>query len=268
MLADDRLRLIRVKIERAYKHLDELEAAVLSLGEATFKTISIERQPEFTKPVLKADPLYIYGFDIPAIAGDIVHNLRCALDHLAFQLVSVGVEAGESRTEKWADIQFPIFHSPASYEAGKGRRIEGMRREAVEAIDRLKPYQDGNDALWLLRQLDNTDKHNFILISGQDVILAGIPLKTYEPYFTSLRVSNQKQDMNLPGEKPLIQPAVAISDALLPALHQLAELVGNIVTGFLPLLQDNAATPDTTLDTTLLPAEESERLEWPRLSDK
>src|SRR5271166_4876286 len=52
MTADDRLTLIRVKIERAYKHLDELEAEVVSLGEATFKLISLDHKPETGKPFL------------------------------------------------------------------------------------------------------------------------------------------------------------------------------------------------------------------------
>ena len=39
MTADDRLRLIRIKIERAEKHLDDLEPAVRSLGEATFNAM-------------------------------------------------------------------------------------------------------------------------------------------------------------------------------------------------------------------------------------
>ena len=119
MTADDRLRLIRIKIERAEKHLDDLEMAVLSLGEATFKTLSLDTQPETRKPLLIVRPLNIYPPEIPALTGDVVHNLRCALDHLAFQLVSVGVSFGESRTQNWAEIQFPISHSLDSYEAGK-----------------------------------------------------------------------------------------------------------------------------------------------------
>jgi hypothetical protein len=191
MTADDRLRLIRVKIERAYKHLDELEAEVVSLGEVTFKTIRMERESEAMKPALKIDPLHVYGFDIPLASGDVVHNLRCALDHLAFQLVSVGVESGETRTEKWPDIQFPIFNSFASYEAGKRRRIQGMRREVMETIDRLKPYKGGNESLWLLRQLDNTDKHSFILLAGEHTIIGGIPLDASDPYFASLGTPKQ-----------------------------------------------------------------------------
>ncbi|HEX4068401.1 MAG TPA: hypothetical protein VHZ09_20445 [Acidobacteriaceae bacterium] len=238
MKADDRLRLIRVKIERSEKHLDELEAAILSLGEVTFKTISLEYEPGTGKPRMEFRPLHVYGPDIPAIAGDVIHNLRCALDHLAYHLVTVGITFGERRTENWADIQFPIFHSEDSYKAGKGRRIQGMRREAIEAIDRVKPYKGGTDALWLLRKLDNTDKHSFIIATGEDVIVGGVPLKTYEPYFASLGIPKGNQDVNLSSQEALVEPAVGRANALLPTLHKLTELVSHIVTDFLPLLRD------------------------------
>ena len=58
MNADDRLQLIRVKIERAEKHLDELEAAVLSLGEATFK---LSNYPPAEPGALVCEPLEAAG---------------------------------------------------------------------------------------------------------------------------------------------------------------------------------------------------------------
>jgi hypothetical protein len=248
MTADDRIRLIRVKIERANKHLDELEAAVLSIGEATFKMVSMDFQSQTGKPFLNIRPLNVYPPDIPAIAGDVIHNLRSALDHLAFHLVMVGITFGESPPEKWEDIQFPIFHSLKSYEAGKGRRVKGMRREAVEAIDALKPYQGGYEPLWLLRRLDNTDKHSFILPIGEDVIVGGVSLKAYEPYFTSLDDPKDNQDVNLASEETLIEPAVGRANALLPTLHKLTHLVSDIVTGFLPLLESPALPAPDILD--------------------
>jgi hypothetical protein len=259
MTADDRLRLIRIKIERAEKHLDDLEAAVQSLGKATFKLISLDSQPETGKPFMNFRPLNVYPPDIPAIAGDVIHNLRSALDNLAFHLVMVGVTFGEIPPEKWEDIQFPIFHSSESYEAGKGRRIQGAQREAIEAIDRLKPYKSGNEPLWLLRRLDNTDKHSFILPIGEDVIVGGVSLKAHEPYFSSLNDPEEDQDVNLSGEETFIEPAVGRANALLPTLHKLTHLVSNIITGFLPLLQDNEATPAA-----LSPLEEWDQLKWPK----
>ncbi|MGA2571087.1 MAG: hypothetical protein ABSF23_11265 [Terracidiphilus sp.] len=264
MTPDDRLRLIRVKIERAEKHLDELEAAILSLGQATFKLISLDSQPETGKPFLNARPLNVYPPAIPAIAGDVIHNLRSALDHLAFHLVMVGVTFGETPPEKWEDIQFPIMYSLKGYEGRKGRHIQGARREAIEAIDALKPYKGGNEALWLLRRLDNTDKHSFLWPIGENVIVGGVSLKAYEPYFTSLDDPKDNQDVNLASEETLIEPAVGRANALLPTLHKLTHLVSNIVTGFLPLLQDNPPAPQRILSA----LEEWEQLDWPKLPDE
>jgi hypothetical protein len=244
MNAEDRARLIRVKIERAKKHVDDLEAAVVSLGEPSFNTISLEFEPGTGETRLESRPLHIYGPDIPTIAGDAIHNLRCALDHLAFQLVTVGITFGEQRVKPWQDIQFPIFNSPGTYESRKARCVEGARKEAVDAIDRLKPYKGGNEPLWLLRQLDNTDKHSFILATGEDVIVGGVPLKTYEPYFTSIGIPKDDEDVNLTSDTRLVEPAVGRANALLPTLHKLTQLVSKIVMEFQPLLQDNLSKPD------------------------
>jgi hypothetical protein len=262
MTADDRLRLVRVKIERAEKHLDDLEPAVRSLGKASFKLISLDSQSESSKPFLNVRPLNIYPPEIPAITGDVIHNLRCALDHLAFHLVQVGITFGETPPGKWEDIQFPILPSLKSYEDGKRRRIQGARREAIEAIDALKPYKGGCEALWLLRRLDNTDKHSFILPIGEDVIIGGVSLKAYDPYFASLNDPEDDQDANLTSEETLAEPALGRPNALLPTLHKLTHLVSNIVAGFLPLLQDNAITPAA-----LSPLEEWNQLKWPEFPD-
>ncbi|HEY6766433.1 MAG TPA: hypothetical protein VI386_16875 [Candidatus Sulfotelmatobacter sp.] len=85
-----------------------------------------------------------------------------------------------------------------------------MRREAIEAIDALKPYKDGNPTLWLLSKLDNTDKHSFFLSIGRYQLLvgAGIMLHTSDPFFSSIGNSKPKQNVNLSGKEPLIQPAI------------------------------------------------------------
>jgi hypothetical protein len=149
----------------------------------------------------------------------------------------VGVGTGEIRSDKWEKIQFPIFHSLESYKAGKIRHVQGMRREAVEAIDRIKPYKGGENALWMLRQLDNTDKHNFIILPSENAIVGGIRLHTENPYFTSLGVPKQKQQVDFSREETLIESAIDGSNALLPTLHQLAELVSNIISSFRPFLE-------------------------------
>jgi hypothetical protein len=240
MTANDRISLIRVKIERAYKHIEDLEDAIRETAGPVFKSVSVEFEPNTGKPRLQSSPLLIYPPEVPAMAGDAVHNLRSALDHLAFHLVEVGISLGETRGSqfKMVDIQFPISYSPDGYKSIKPRSVEGMTREAIEAIDALKPYKGGNDALWLLRQLDNTDKHTSILAVGEDFIMGGVSLKAYNPFFTALDAPQQDQGVNFASQEPLIESAVGRGNALLPTLHQLAHLVSDTVASFRPLLED------------------------------
>jgi hypothetical protein len=162
-----------------------------------------------------------------------------ALDHLAYQLVCVGIEAGVTPAAKLQNIKFPIAYTSDAYESNKPRYIQGAKREAIEAIDRLKPYSDGNPALWLLSKLDGADKHTLILAVGTDFILDGITFEANDPYFSDFgfyEFANQHKDVNLPGSESLVQPTVGRANALLPTLIKLADYVSNIVDSFLPLL--------------------------------
>lgn len=236
MLADDRLRLIRIKIERANKHIEDLEDAILPFVGPVIKTVRLDPDSDTGKPRLQVDSLQIYTSNIPAIAGDAAHNLMSALDHLAFHLVSVGAKYGIVRKGRWESIQFPIAHNAETYESKKAKCIGGARPEAVEAIDRLKPYQGGNEALWLLYKLDITDKHRSILAVGKDFIMDGVSFKANDPFFTGLGSPDEKKTVDYSSDEPLIQLAIGQSD-LLPTLHRLSQLVSKIVTTFKPLLE-------------------------------
>src|SRR5579883_430974 len=72
-----------LKIERAKKHLAEIKTVAheyLAAGPATVVTRKHERGFEFQMSV-KGPPL-----ELSAIAGDIFHNLRSALDLMAAEL--------------------------------------------------------------------------------------------------------------------------------------------------------------------------------------
>jgi hypothetical protein len=239
MTADDRLRLIRVKVERAYKHIEDLEEAIAPFGGAVAHNVWFDSDANTGKPILQSGPVHIYSSRIPAITGDAVHNLMCALDHLAFHLVEAGVVAGIPRKRIWEDIQFPIAYDLDTYESRKKRYVEGARREAIEELDRLKPYKDGNPALWLLHKLDNTDKHSFITATGKDFIMDGVSFKANDPYFSDFGLyvpANKQKDVDLSGGESLIQPAVGRANALLPTLCKLADYVSSIVESFRPFL--------------------------------
>ena len=129
MNADERIALIREKIDRSKKHLDDLATARDRFFDPKPYVIESKRDPQtgldnFNVTDVKAPP-----HEIGLIAGDISHNLRSALDHLAFQLVLANKQVPDKHT------CFPIFDDAATYNANRARRVRGMAQSAIDAID-------------------------------------------------------------------------------------------------------------------------------------
>lgn len=82
--ADDKLILVRVRIERAKKHISDLNTTVMPyIGKRKSELIKrANRQPG--ESFLEHRELPVIPFDALAAAGDTIQNLRSALDHLAF----------------------------------------------------------------------------------------------------------------------------------------------------------------------------------------
>ena len=117
---------------------------------------------------------------ISLLIGDAMHNLRSALDVLAFSLAAAHTKP---LPKEIADrSEFPIFGN----ENGDGRdlfhrvnkktgrpafgsgliKIDGWHPGAQAAVERLQPYKRGNefrsDPLWLLHELDRISKHRLL----------------------------------------------------------------------------------------------------------
>src|SRR5437762_1962045 len=101
-----------LKVERAKKHVNELETALVTFKLSKPYKIGTLRNPK--TPQLLHYQL-IEAANVPAnislICGDILQNLRSALDHLACQLIITG--GGEIGI----DSGFPIFDTAAKYKA-------------------------------------------------------------------------------------------------------------------------------------------------------
>ncbi|HZJ49875.1 MAG TPA: hypothetical protein VFF07_03235 [Actinomycetota bacterium] len=188
------------KIDRAAEHLEGLD------GEISRQAKRLRVGGKFDMDRGEYQLFVISIPDIPprwgAIVGDILHNLRSALDHLAF-VGSFG----------WEDSQFPIVDSPG--EIGRNWRFKGTRDRVSSnmwaLIERNQPYSGGHAQLAFghplarLRDLSNEDKHRtlvgpfmandpssmFIIRPVADVELAGGgsqrvgPLKPGTPILSS-----------------------------------------------------------------------------------
>lgn len=138
MFIVSRIDLIYAKLERADKHIRDLDDSIrlflsnpippyafrfdvdLNASERTYYVVSAEDVPP----------------DVCAIAGDAIHNLRCALDYLVWQLVEA---AGNIPT---IHTSFPIFENLPKYKAGETERY-GVYRETPRSYSMLRGHTAG-----------------------------------------------------------------------------------------------------------------------------
>jgi hypothetical protein len=239
--ANDRLILIRVKIERAKKHLADLEADVRKFRHERLNVVGTHTDPKTRAVAYFHADLPVLSFNALAAAGDIVHNLRSSFDHLAGQLVIVG--SGNEPTRR---VEFPIAKDFATYEAEKARKVEGMTELAIKYIDNLKPYKGGNQLLWRIHELDNIDKHRTLFTVAKDYLfiddwmpMIGSPywLKTGDPHFAGVFDPEVEKDAQLEIEKAFGKAKVTQSDALLPSMQDLISFTEETTFSFKPLLE-------------------------------
>ena len=93
--------------------------------------------------------------------GEILYNLRSALDHLVWQLVLAnGQNPGRHNA-------FPIVNKPCDWQ-GATSQLKGVTLRVQAMIERLQPYTGGRDfpfdvwAFWTLHSLCNIDKHRYL----------------------------------------------------------------------------------------------------------
>jgi hypothetical protein len=161
----------RVKLDRAEEHLQQLEGEIASYAARNpYQVLGGVRTKNHKR-------VWLYhlhfteqpdGNRLAVITGDITHNLRSALDHVAVALGS-------------RDGFFPLFTEDPSLDQRVyacdctqcnprerwSRAVDRMPKEAVAIIKSAQPYNNGTDAslnlLALLNRFDNADKHRKLL---------------------------------------------------------------------------------------------------------
>lgn len=192
-----------IKINRAIELTQALENEIknyMESGAARVETTWIPQQSLFELTLrIERNPPERWS----AMVGDIVHNLRSALDARMFQLIASRA-AGRREYEEaqgmkpsafreWF-VQFPIF--PTRDQVAEIKRSswhQGLLDPALQShLDALEPYahfdrlnleddvkQRNIDfhPLTTIQDLSNTDKHRAIhlLICAVDIVYAGVP---------------------------------------------------------------------------------------------
>jgi hypothetical protein len=149
------------KIERAKEQISNLDAEITALLASGVYSIVGENQPERRRYAFK-----LLGPPVPlrfaVIAGEIVHHLRSAFDHVVWALAKKNAIPDDER------IQFPVCDTPEKFEkAVRGGTIKGVSRTDRPLIEALQPHRASDPANSLLRvvhDLDIADKHKLLVV--------------------------------------------------------------------------------------------------------
>lgn len=184
----------RLKVGRAVAQIDGLRRRQEVLWkDRKHKIIRAEVNPKTGKDVYRASGDFSLSLDWGVSIGEITHNLRSALDGVAYAL-AVKNRASE---EALARTYFPIFllgrttrRRPRKAGRSKGqtaliphffcdglKQIDGLSRKHQATIERLQPYHRvvasrahrTTHPLYWLHEINNADKHRVIQVVGYRV---------------------------------------------------------------------------------------------------
>ena len=152
---------VQAKITRALAHIAELEREVTAYHGREPYVVVVEDRPETGQRVAKVGQMREPIPDVlPLQVGDAAHNLRGALDHLAYQL-SPGKDTA---FPVWKPTRTPTSRDLSALVSGKLRGVDPGVKEAIVAA---QPYLGGaGEGLWVVDYLDNVDKHRLLLAVG------------------------------------------------------------------------------------------------------
>jgi hypothetical protein len=133
--------------------------------------------------------------------GDWAHNLRSALDNLAYALARLHCDPPADPYS----VAFPIFTERTAFERRSRRALDQMPADAADLITALQPFSRydrpedepaDNDAMVVLRGLNNSDKHRVPSV----MVLAP---EHFEHGFTVSFADEETATANLPPDTSL-----------------------------------------------------------------
>ena len=154
------LRSPRAKLAWGNAHVDDLLADMRRAHGDEPPSIQFAREydAKSAEIVFKAQRVPEISEDWGLYVGDAIHNFRCALDHLWWQLAITKL-AREPSDEEAKGIQFPIVSNPAGWKSN--RFLKHVNRKLADKAQAFQPYS-GRDELHMLQFLSNRDKHRLI----------------------------------------------------------------------------------------------------------
>ncbi|MGC1184399.1 MAG: hypothetical protein WBA31_04500 [Candidatus Dormiibacterota bacterium] len=275
MDADERLRLIQAKVEPAKKHVNDLESEVHAFLATNPYKVGTKHDPDTRKPLHYLASVKDTPIEAATLTGDAIQNLRSALDHLVHHLVQVGTgRPGPFYHSEFPIFDSATGYKAGKGRKVQGASPEAVT--AIDALNPYKGGNDTLWQLHKLNLVDKhrfliTVGSNFRSVDlggfGFRRLLASLPpdspmreglaetlrtkppqaffspgdrmfpLKAGDVLFEGLPDNEPDEHLQFRFEVAFGEPQVLEGEPLLETLHQMADLVGNVVSAFGPLLR-------------------------------
>lgn len=177
------------KRNRAEHHLKLIETRIADFFDSDPYSVLTDSHPELgVYHACLVYPKKLPGRELALMVGDCVHNMRSALDYIAWELAGASIADTET--------MFPIYETDIGFRKNAPRRIKRLPPDAQTLIERLQPsnrrYGGHRLALSAINKLDATDKHKLltptIAIAEQVFCDHGIPGHIHGKFKTGLHI--------------------------------------------------------------------------------
>jgi hypothetical protein len=186
------------KISRAKKHLADLDR----------KTKTFFSRPDLYKPFVEAHPemaghtvlkirfIEELPKEFEEIAGEILYNLRSALDHAVY---GAALAFSKPTNPKLGTACFPFASDAAKFENALKGRCASVPIELYPIFRDCKPYKGGNELLWALNTIRGTDEHAIFVPAVTAAFVGGMEIDTIGwatmPYRPTLDSSKNEMEI-------------------------------------------------------------------------
>ena len=152
-----------LKVDWAETHIEELDSSLNAFLETSPYKVLPKRDPKSKEIRYYLAEKRDVPSEIRLLTGDILQNLRTALDYAVCALV----ENNGGRIT--GGTGFPVFDESPSTPEDEARllgKMKGARDEVIDYVRAVKPYKTTNYAIWRLHRLNIIDKHRLLLTAG------------------------------------------------------------------------------------------------------
>jgi hypothetical protein len=162
----------QLKVERAKKHIADLEERIRTSPDAYPPSLKVDGKTgkEFLYYALTDR---YFKTDIALLAGDAIHNLRCALDYAWCGTIE---KLSPTALNRWTHFPVPDSKQKLIGDLTKTGKISHTSALFDFMVERVKSHEGGDGDICAINSLDLQDKHtllipviNFVKIDGVEL---------------------------------------------------------------------------------------------------